>query len=93
LLRQCLRGEDGGRCGTAGLLRGVLREHPFMLALEALVLGNPDTMPCDLDGSTPGLGGWLYRWPIDAATNRLRTSGGYISAEKAYFMTSATSRG
>lgn len=46
---------------------------------------NGDT-PCPYDGNTPGLGGRLYRWPVDAATNRLKTVGGAVKPERAYIM-------
>ena len=46
---------------------------------------NGDT-PCPYDGSTPGLGGRLYRWPVDAATNRLKTVGGAVTPERAWIM-------
>jgi hypothetical protein len=41
---------------------------------------------CPYDGTTPGLGGRLYRWPVDSATNRLATVGGSVSPERAYLM-------
>ncbi|ADO73132.1 hypothetical protein [Stigmatella aurantiaca] len=46
---------------------------------------NGDT-PCPYDGSTPGLGGRLYRWPVDAATNRLKAVSGVVKPERAYIM-------
>lgn len=39
---------------------------------------------CAYDGSTPGLGGRLYRWPLDSATNRLKTVNGLVAPERAY---------
>jgi hypothetical protein len=41
---------------------------------------------CPYDGSTPGLGGRLYRWPMDSATNRLKTVSGLVAPERAYIM-------
>jgi hypothetical protein len=41
---------------------------------------------CPYDGSTPGLGGRLYRWPVDAATSRLKTVSGLVAPERAYLM-------
>lgn len=41
---------------------------------------------CPYDGSTPGLGGRLYRWPVDSTTYRLKTVGGLVSPERAYIM-------
>jgi hypothetical protein len=41
---------------------------------------------CPYDGSTPGLGGRLYRWPLDSATNRLKTVSGLVAPERAYIM-------
>lgn len=41
---------------------------------------------CPYDGSTPGLGGRLYRWPVDSTTNRLKTVSGLVSPERAYVM-------
>ncbi|HYH95790.1 hypothetical protein [Hyalangium sp.] len=41
---------------------------------------------CPYDGTTPGLGGRLYRWPMDVATNRLKTVNGLVAPEKAYIM-------
>jgi hypothetical protein len=32
------------------------------------------------------LGGRLYRWPVDSATNRLKTVGGWVKPERAYIM-------
>jgi hypothetical protein len=41
---------------------------------------------CPYDGSTPGLGGRLYRWPVDATTNRLKTVSGSVTPERAYIL-------
>ena len=41
---------------------------------------------CPYDGSTPGLGGRLYRWPVNATTNRLETVGGLVAPERAWIM-------
>jgi hypothetical protein len=41
---------------------------------------------CAYDGSTSGLGGRLYRWPVDAATSRLKTVNGLVAPERAYIM-------
>jgi hypothetical protein len=41
---------------------------------------------CAYDGSTPGLGGRLYRWPMDPATSRLKTVSGLVAPERAYIM-------
>lgn len=47
---------------------------------------NSTTAQCPYDGSTPGLGGRLYRWPVDASTSRLKTVNGVVKAESAYIM-------
>jgi hypothetical protein len=47
---------------------------------------NDGDAPCPYDGSTPGLGGRLYRWPVDATTNRLKTVGGVVKPERAYLL-------
>lgn len=47
---------------------------------------NDGDTPCPYDGSTPGLGGRLYRWPLDSTTSRLKTVGGIVKPEKAYLM-------
>ncbi len=44
---------------------------------------NGDT-PCPHDGTTPGLGGRLYRWPVNATTHRLEASGGAVVPERAW---------
>jgi len=41
---------------------------------------------CPYDGSTPGLGGRLYRWPVDSTTNRLKTVSGVVAPERAWIM-------
>ncbi|WNG52593.1 hypothetical protein F0U60_26300 [Archangium minus] len=41
---------------------------------------------CPYDGSTPGLGGRLYRWPVDSSTYRLKTVNGAVTPERAYIM-------
>jgi len=41
---------------------------------------------CPYDGSSPGLGGRLYRWPVDSSSYRLKTVGGLVSPERAYIM-------
>lgn len=47
---------------------------------------NATTTPCRVDAG-PGLGGRLYRWPLDAMTQRLQTGGGTsVKPEKAYVM-------
>jgi hypothetical protein len=47
---------------------------------------NTTDTPCDLDSTYgAGLGGRLYRWPLDSG-NRLAASGGYVSPEKIYIM-------
>ncbi|EYF03112.1 hypothetical protein [Chondromyces apiculatus] len=55
---------------------------PVVLAGEYC---NDGDSPCP-NGGTAGLGGRLYRWPVDAATNRLKLTGGVAKAEKAYVM-------
>lgn len=47
---------------------------------------NTSSATCAMDGATPGLGGRLYRWPIDAATGRLQAVSGSVSPVRAYFM-------
>jgi hypothetical protein len=47
---------------------------------------NSTTAQCPYDGSTPGLGGRLYRWPVDSSTFRLKAVGGVVKAESAYIM-------
>lgn len=47
---------------------------------------NSTTAQCPYDGGTPGLGGRLYRWPVDSTTNRLKAVGGVVKAEAAYIM-------
>lgn len=47
---------------------------------------NSGDAQCPHDGSTPGLGGRLYRWPVDSATNRLKTVNGSVAPERAYIM-------
>ncbi|HEU4536308.1 MAG TPA: hypothetical protein VFS00_19420 [Polyangiaceae bacterium] len=47
---------------------------------------NSDNTPCP-NGGTAGLGGRLYRWPVDAATMRLAAgAGGVVKPERAYVM-------
>ncbi|MFE8598964.1 LVIVD repeat-containing protein [Archangium violaceum] len=41
---------------------------------------------CPHDGSTPGLGGRLYRWPVDSTTYRLKTVSGLVAPERAWIM-------
>ncbi len=41
---------------------------------------------CPYDGSTPGLGGRLYRWPVDSTTYRLKTVSGSVTPERAYIL-------
>jgi hypothetical protein len=41
---------------------------------------------CPYDGSTPGLGGRLYRWPVDSTTYRLKTVSGVVTPERAYIL-------
>ncbi|MFY0522542.1 hypothetical protein ACN28I_04800 [Archangium gephyra] len=41
---------------------------------------------CPHDGSTPGLGGRLYRWPVDSTTYRLKTVSGVVAPERAWIM-------
>ncbi|MET0403669.1 MAG: hypothetical protein ABW123_14755, partial [Cystobacter sp.] len=41
---------------------------------------------CPYDGSTPGLGGRLYRWPLNPSTNRLEAVGGGVVPERAWIM-------
>ncbi|REG22654.1 hypothetical protein ATI61_119186 [Archangium gephyra] len=41
---------------------------------------------CPYDGSTPGLGGRLYRWPVDSTTYRLKTVSGLVAPERAWIM-------
>ena len=41
---------------------------------------------CPYDGSTPGLGGRLYRWPVDSTTYRLKTVSGMVAPERAWIM-------
>ncbi|WP_309893761.1 hypothetical protein [Archangium sp.] len=45
---------------------------------------NSSSATCPYDGSTPGLGGRLYRWPVDATTNRLQAVSGIVKPERAY---------
>ncbi len=47
---------------------------------------NSTDAQCPHDGSTPGLGGRLYRWPVDSTTYRLKTVGGMVAPERAYIM-------
>jgi hypothetical protein len=47
---------------------------------------NDSDAQCPYDGSTPGLGGRLYRWPMNATTNRLQTVSGVVKPERAYLM-------
>ncbi|HEU4407302.1 MAG TPA: hypothetical protein VFS43_18685 [Polyangiaceae bacterium] len=47
---------------------------------------NDNDTPCPHDGSTPGLGGRLYRWPVDPTTSRLRSEGGAVRPERAFIM-------
>lgn len=47
---------------------------------------NSSDAQCPHDGSTPGLGGRLYRWPVDSATSRLKTVSGAVTPERAYIM-------
>ncbi|WP_224240404.1 hypothetical protein [Hyalangium gracile] len=47
---------------------------------------NNGSTPCPYDGTTPGLGGRLYRWPLDSTTSRLKAVGGVVKPEKAYVM-------
>ena len=47
---------------------------------------NSTDATCPYDGSTPGLGGRLYRWPVDSTTYRLKTVSGLASPERAYIM-------
>lgn len=47
---------------------------------------NDGNTPCPHDGSTPGLGGRLYRWPVDPATSRLKAEGGAVRPERAFIM-------
>ncbi|MCY1078460.1 hypothetical protein [Archangium lansingense] len=41
---------------------------------------------CPYDGTTPGLGGRLYRWPVDSTTWRLKTVSGVVTPERAWIM-------
>ncbi|PTL80900.1 hypothetical protein [Vitiosangium sp. GDMCC 1.1324] len=41
---------------------------------------------CPYDGTTPGLGGRLYRWPVDSTTYRLKATSGIVKPERAYIM-------
>ncbi|XXF78124.1 hypothetical protein P2318_34535 [Myxococcaceae bacterium GXIMD 01537] len=47
---------------------------------------NSSDAQCPYDGTTPGLGGRLYRWPVDSATYRLKTVSGAVTPERAYVM-------
>jgi hypothetical protein len=47
---------------------------------------NSSDAQCPYDGSTPGLGGRLYRWPVDSATSRLAAVNGVVVPERAYIM-------
>lgn len=47
---------------------------------------NSTNAQCPYDGSTPGLGGRLYRWPVDPSTSRLAAVGGVVKAESAYIL-------
>lgn len=47
---------------------------------------NSSDAQCPYDGSTPGLGGRLYRWPVDSTTYRLKTVSGAVTPERAYIM-------
>ncbi|WP_257450297.1 hypothetical protein [Archangium lipolyticum] len=55
------------------------------VVLSGEYCNNGDT-PCPYDGSTPGLGGRLYRWPVDSTTYRLKTVSGVVKPERAYIM-------
>jgi hypothetical protein len=58
-------------------------------AMEVVLSGeycNSTDATCPYDGSTPGLGGRLYRWPVDSTTYRLKTVGGVVTPERAYLM-------
>lgn len=58
-------------------------------SVDVLLTGeycNDGNTPCPYDGSTPGLGGRLYRWPMDSTTSRLATVSGVVKPEKAYIM-------
>jgi hypothetical protein len=55
------------------------------VVLSGEYCNNGDT-PCPYDGSTPGLGGRLYRWPVDSTTHRLQAVGGVVKPERAYIM-------
>ncbi|WP_245678494.1 hypothetical protein [Chondromyces crocatus] len=46
---------------------------------------NAGDSPCP-NGGTAGLGGRLYRWPVDTATNRLKLTSGVVRPERAYVM-------
>jgi hypothetical protein len=56
---------------------------PVLLSGE--YCNNNDT-PCNYDVSASGLGGRLYRWPLDATTSRLVATGGVVKPERAYIM-------
>lgn len=60
---------------------------PVMLSGEYC---NDSDAPCTADpSSAPGMGGRLYRWPVDSATGKLRysdTTLKLVKAEKAYTM-------
>jgi len=47
---------------------------------------NSGDAQCPYDGTTPGLGGRLYRWPLDATTNRLKVVSGAVVPERAWVM-------
>ncbi|EPX56083.1 hypothetical protein D187_007425 [Cystobacter fuscus DSM 2262] len=47
---------------------------------------NSGDAQCPYDGSTPGLGGRLYRWPLNTSTNRLVAVSGAVVPERAWIM-------
>jgi hypothetical protein len=56
---------------------------PVLLSGEYCNDGNT---PCPPGSAPPGLGGRLYRWPVDPATFRLVGAGGAVRPERAYVM-------
>ncbi len=47
---------------------------------------NDGGTPCPSGVAPPGLGGRLYRWPVDPTTSRLRATNGQVAPERAYVM-------
>ncbi len=46
---------------------------------------NTTNAPCKMDGSTPGMGGRMYLWPLDS-TGKLVATNGWVSPKRAFFI-------